>query len=186
MPQNDFSFSFSKKYIKCLYFQCFSYFQVFHIFHNFNFHIFLHDDGTDDDGRTTTDGRRRTDDDGRTNDDGRRRTNDGRRRRTDDGLNDGRTDDDGRTTTTDDDGRRRTDGKAGFLKIMKNIRENTCFYISVVVENSFSQNSRKISKRNLVIKPSKIHRQKMLYPDLCRIFHAEFGYTISFVASWLI
>ena len=35
-------------------------------------------------------------------------------------------------------------------------------------------------KRNLVIKPSKIHRQKMLYPDLCRIFRAGFGYTIRF------
>ena len=54
---------------------------------------------------------------------------------------------------------------------MKNIGKTRVFlHISVVVENSFSQNSRKMSKRNLVIKPSNIHRQKMLYPDLCRIF----------------
>ena len=96
---------------------------------------------------------------------------------------DGRTDDDGRTTTTDD-GRRRTtaDGRKNWIfENNEKHRENTCFlHIPVVVRNSFSQNNRKMSKRNLVIKPSKIHRQKMLYPDLCRIFHAEFGYTIRF------
>ena len=149
--------------------------------------IFLRtdDDGRttddDDDGRTTT-----TDDDGRT-DDG--RTDDDGRRRTDDGLNDGRTDDDGRTTTTDD-GRRRTtaDGRKSWIfENNEKHRENTCFlHISVVVETTFSKKNRKMSKRKLVIKPSEIHRLKMLYPDLCRIFHAEFGYAISFVNSWLI
>ena len=82
------------------------------------------------------------------------------------------------------DGRQRTtaDGRKSWIfENNEKHRENTCFlHISVVVENSFSQNSRKMSKRNLVIKPSKIHRQKMLYPDICLIFHAELGYTVRF------